>query len=750
MKSNYPFLQRWKADEKSKKKPVNRTTIMVMGGAGLAGAQPPANMQFTGYGEDGQLQPDNPVEMVDTQQGQRLIHEGEVKVTYPDGTTAVVPADQMPQDKLRKLQEKGMQGFQAGGTFRPSPTPITNKIKAKKPETGLGGFPKPMPKVGAVADIKPVIGGMSPEIKKGIGGMSPVIGQGIGGMSPQIGEGILPTPPAKPVPQIPGLGQVSPSNVPAQPTPPIEGLAEGQAFPAQPFGAKAKGMGVAPPSPDVEQPLTEDELFYQQTLQKLKKLSEGESELDRRIREEERARFKGEETAGRGALEQQMSQLGLTGREALLERAMAGRGFAAQEAEVISNLRKGQADRAFAASMALPGATLAGMKFKLDKEQWDKMFELGKEKWDYGKKLDFINSLIQQGGADNFNKASDMLQDIFGQSVDFTNALNSENQSNFFSGMDIMSSSIASGLDWESTLKALEQGGLLDKMGMTESGLKSMFERMKLQSDPLYQTMQMADTWLEEGWIDQEEYDKYIALMQHMLTNPEGFDISDGYTVYDENGKEQGFFKTQDEANEFMKDHPDWTTEFTKNHIGPGAGGGPGTGTGPTENFDDFLYEVVPESEFNDDGDPFVTRKMWEDAGNPATWDDFIKNYGFGKYMNKKYGSNNLRLYSKENQSEILDYIKDGDEAVMKTFLAPEDSSINEIINMTEQTGEHALSRSEIAAHMGKFIEYADGKYGIAVRWKSGRTADGKAYQEVLIRDPDTGEEESYRRYNND
>ena len=124
MKTNYPWLQEMKRKEKEKSRPVNRTNIMIMGGS-MSGAQPPINqpsqMQFTGYGEDGILQPDKPTEMVNTTEGQRLIHEGEVKVQYPDGNTVVVPAKDLPQKKLQKLQEKGMKGFQAGGVFQAKP-----------------------------------------------------------------------------------------------------------------------------------------------------------------------------------------------------------------------------------------------------------------------------------------------------------------------------------------------------------------------------------------------------------------------------------------------------------------------------------------------------------------------------------------------------------------------------------------------------------------------------------------------------
>jgi len=757
-KTNYPFLQKWKQAEKKNSRPINRTNIMIMGGPPLSGAQPPIKSQFTGFGEDGQLQPGNPVEMVNTQNGQKLIHEGEVKIQYPDGTTTVIPAKDLPQDKLRKMQEKGMQGFQAGGSFKargpwPGPNPIPTPTPAKNPlgnqqakdyainpisgghdpisPLGATGIPKMSPNIkqgigGMFPDIKQGIGGMFPDIKQGIGGMSPDIKQGIGGMSPDIGIGIQPRPPATPFgTQAGGTGLFSeevvkpPPSQFAQPGPQAQALGQGGAFPAQP-GPQATGIGgpVAPIKPDIEEPpLTEDELKYQQTLQKLTKLSEGESELDKKIREEERARFKGEEQAGKGSLEQQLSQLGMTGREALLERAMAGRGFAAQEAEVISNLRKGQADRAFQASMALPGATLAGMKFELDKKQWeqmsdfekekwnwdksawqkqfdqdknqwDKMFDLGKEKWDYGKKLDMVQALMQQGGADNFAKASDMLESMFGQSVDFSNALNAENQGNFFAGMDLISSSLASGLSWEDTMKALEQGGLLDQMGMTEGDVKGMYEDMKLQSDPLYQAQKLADQWVEQGIMTQDEADDYMAMIKYGITNPEGFDISDGFGVFDDKGNEVDFFKTQEEADAFIAENAGkgYTSKEVKDHVQP-KDTGPGGGDDDDDTrVQDFLgREPTPEElalfgdiENEDFADAFLNNKF-KDLGTDDLYN--LKDF-YDKLPDDYKDKNKLSKIVKEfspTYGKIMEEIENENITHGKILKSMDEDSMNEI-----------------------------------------------------------------------
>ena len=823
-KTNYPFLQKWKQAEKKNSRPINRTNIMIMGGPPLSGAQPPIKSQFTGYGEDGQLQPGNPVEMVNTQNGQKLIHEGEVKIQYPDGTTTVIPAKDLPQDKLRKMQEKGMQGFQAGGSFKargpwPGPNPIPTPTPAKNPLGNqqakdyainpISGGHDPISPLGATGIPK-----MSPNIKQGIGGMFPDIKQGIGGMSPDIGIGIQPRPPATPFgTQAGGTGLFSeevvkpPPSQFAQPGPQAQALGQGGAFPAQP-GPQATGIGgpVAPIKPDIEEPpLTEDELKYQQTLQKLTKLSEGESELDKKIREEERARFKGEEQAGKGSLEQQLSQLGMTGREALLERAMAGRGFAAQEAEVISNLRKGQADRAFQASMALPGATLAGMKFELDKKQWeqmsdfekekwnwdksawqkqfdqdknqwDKMFDLGKEKWDYGKKLDMVQALMQQGGADNFAKASDMLESMFGQSVDFSNALNAENQGNFFAGMDLISSSLASGLSWEDTMKALEQGGLLDQMGMTEGDVKGMYDNMKLQSDPLYQAMQMADQWVEQGYMTQDEADDYIAMIKYGLTNSEDFDISDGFAVYD-GENEVAFFKTQEELDAFMAENAGkgYTSKEVKDHVKPkDPGPDEDDDLTPKQRYDKFKTTHIPDEE-----QEWFSQSVWEDLGMPETWEDAKKaideKYGDAWKIYNEYDRDTNLLnseggfkYKTDDIKKLADLIQQDNPFAKDKYGVGDDSSIsgfieaiknNPVYDPSHPGGKHpmtggsagsgeafSITEEDVKEYIGKIVTYTDNtgkeKRVIVKGYEESEWGGGWTSQQLTVVDIESGVEE--------
>jgi len=125
-KSNYGFLKKLQQNER-KKDDSNTMKIAVVGGAPLSqrfGKSP--EVSFTGLGEDGRLQPENPAKMVETENGTAMLHEGEIEVRLPDGRTTIIPANQIPQQMMQKLEKsqlKGaefgseVEGFQRGGRF---------------------------------------------------------------------------------------------------------------------------------------------------------------------------------------------------------------------------------------------------------------------------------------------------------------------------------------------------------------------------------------------------------------------------------------------------------------------------------------------------------------------------------------------------------------------------------------------------------------------------------------------------------
>jgi hypothetical protein len=75
-----------------------------------------ANVQATGAGEDGVIQPDNPVGTIDTIGGPKMLHEGEVTVTTPNGKMMILPTRILPQSVLRQMEDQSkMGGFETGG-----------------------------------------------------------------------------------------------------------------------------------------------------------------------------------------------------------------------------------------------------------------------------------------------------------------------------------------------------------------------------------------------------------------------------------------------------------------------------------------------------------------------------------------------------------------------------------------------------------------------------------------------------------
>jgi len=176
--------------------------------------------------------------------------------------------------------------------------------------------------------------------------------------------------------------------------------------------------------------------------------------------------------------------------------------------------------------------------------------------------------------------------------------------------------------------------------------MKSMYENMQLQSNPIYQAMQQYDKLLDEGIISQEDYDKIMKTLNFGLTNPEGFTYSDSYGVFDENGKEIKNFQTQEDADKYMAENPD--KNYSVNMIPDGWVGYSGSGTGDNTEPDpddpdsgtsgdplnpftteewgekslveqsDYFLETVPDPENWD-------YKKWEAEGKPQTFDAWEK-----------------------------------------------------------------------------------------------------------------------------
>ena len=131
-------------------------------------------------------------------------------------------------------------------------------------------------------------------------------------------------------------------------------------------------------TPDQQETTTDTYKPYQtRGLQRLERYAESTSPMDTSIMNAENERFAGEAATAKGAYSQELSQAGVTGREAATEQFMLGRQIGSQQNEMQQELRKEQSDKAFTAAQKLPSATATArtedrLQENLDfsKQQW--------------------------------------------------------------------------------------------------------------------------------------------------------------------------------------------------------------------------------------------------------------------------------------------------------------------------------------------------------------------------------------------
>ena len=87
-------------------------------------------VDYTGPGDDGQIDPNRPSETILTNDGTKFLHDDELKIVLSDGTMVVIPSKDIPQDMLELLEKQsGKGGFASGGII----DPITGKTTTIDP-----------------------------------------------------------------------------------------------------------------------------------------------------------------------------------------------------------------------------------------------------------------------------------------------------------------------------------------------------------------------------------------------------------------------------------------------------------------------------------------------------------------------------------------------------------------------------------------------------------------------------------------
>ncbi len=450
-KSNYGFLKKLQQNERKKDNP-NTMKIAIVGGAPLShrfGKE--SEVSFTGLGEDGRLQPGNPAKMVETENGTSMLHEGELEVRLPDGRTTIIPADQIPQQMMQKLEKsqlkgpKGdtqMEGLQRGGDFRsrfnqptrtgrvPRIQPVVNpNVTPINPQAQNQGFQVGPTQGGTLTNVNqgpnqlntgpnigPIQGGELTDVDPNVFTANPQGFQsGTHVANPQgwTTDGSVVNPVTKDDPNKQGFvidtSQFDPYDVTLP-----EGTGQDKVDVADP---NQQGWTTDGSEIDVEKELEEinnidpEQLSGSQLgqyISQLQMIASGQGKLGKQAMIEAQQKYKAEEQAARESQLQGMAQADVTGREALTEQAMLTRDLSAAEAGLEGQLRKQQDERAFAAAQQLPGAQLAADQFEEGQEQFDEQMAFAKEK--YGDQLgQRIAQAINSGVP--LNKLNEMFPD---------------------------------------------------------------------------------------------------------------------------------------------------------------------------------------------------------------------------------------------------------------------------------------------------------------------------------------------------
>jgi hypothetical protein len=736
------------------------SAVMPVGDRYNIGARGPMD---TGYGEDGRLQTDMPVAMFNTQQGPRMVHEGEqLRPDGNGGTRVLSQAELVEIEKGKNLPgyrcggkmkgykgggsmyglkyggtmagsfhpvSAGILGYQQGGVMRPAERrkPMQRQAGAPMPG-GTITDPTPDPIGAKMKGIKfddPIAGPLGPKMgKQGIKFDDPINGpidpQGLK-VNPDI-QG----PPEQIIGDIGAPGQKLGPQGPLEylPTPDPE-LIEGQ---------KQKWIPEPPPTPTPDTGEPDYEKMYQDALDRMGQYG-GYEKGRQKYMDQLAAQKATEQLVGA----QRAAQRGLGGTEAatmgLMQQRMAGQELSGAFAETaIGAMNIAEQANLQKAALAMQGMQFdfakqkygdqegqrlaadinAGMSYdqirkkyphlNITPEDYKQMQDyspmgLTKEQWDYQKKVDALNQLLAQGGAENLQRAADLFNGIFGTDIDFSNALTEENQEKFNGAWNNMIGAISSGMSFEDWLKTAKADGTFDNLNMTEEDVAEMYGNMQLQNNPIYQAMQQLKQILANGDIDQEGYDRIMDALQYGLTHPEGFTFSTGYGIYDENGNEVKMFETEEKANQYLADNPDQgytmkeDPEGIVKYTGGDSGTGPGGTTGDTttiEGATDYLdsigiYETDSEriQQFLDAHGGKIpkdmTAKQWND------WD--LKTGSPSRIRNFLAGEGELT----KADDELLAKIKDAQAKVRKGTATEEEKELaNSIEKQFAEDWEHS------------------------------------------------------------
>lgn len=327
----------------------------------------------------------------------------------------------------------------------------------------------------------------------------------------------------------------------------------------------------------------------------LRDIMEGNSEYIQMLKDKAAQDMGGAGAAATAALKQEGAQAGMSPEQIASMGVTRQRDVEEQTGDVVGGI---------AVEEARMGVQAARDVFSQDMAQ---------EQFQYQQDMDqFQNQLAQgdySGAAQSFNK-------IHGTDIDFTKAIDAENLANFNNAHNNMTQAIGNDVsfdDWMATAKA---DGTFEKMNMTEGDIRNMYENMRLNNNQIYQASKRYQDMVDQGIITQDQMDDIMAIQAHMLSNPDGYSVTDSFQVTDANGKEIGNFKTKEEADAFAAENPGSKTGILNRgwveRTGVGTGTGTGTGTGEVADTTTDEYKFLKGLTGDEEPTPELTKAFEE------------------------------------------------------------------------------------------------------------------------------------------
>ena len=123
---------------------------------------------------------------------------------------------------------------------------------------------------------------------------------------------------------------------------------------------------------------------------------------------------------------------------------------------------------------------------------------------DWNKQLSGVQLLLSTGGTGNIANAASQLNTMFsGLGIDFSKKITEQNQADFSDGMSSLAQFSTLPGSFEDNKAAMIQAGIFTKLGLSDTQVKSLYEKMQLVSDPLYKaTAAIKDSSIQVAFPD--------------------------------------------------------------------------------------------------------------------------------------------------------------------------------------------------------------------------------------------------------